>query len=224
MIGYIVAMQKEAKELLKIMDIQKEQVIAGKKFYIGELFGKPSIICVSGIGKVNAALTTQLLIDKFAPKVVVNFGVAGGKENSGLNMGDFVLLNKICQYDFDLSEIDDVSIGYMQDYDTIYYDTACNLYKGKNFALCLGASGDRFTNNPYFLNIIKDLGAHVVDMESGAIAQVCKTNNIHLLAVKLISDVDGKEGSIFDQYEGNVVALSAKFPLVLEELVNNIDI
>ena len=224
MIGYIVAMEKEAKELLKIMDVQKEQVVAGKKFYIGELFDKASIIGIAGIGKVNAAFTTQLLIDKFAPKCIINFGVAGGKENSGLNMGDFVLLKQICQYDFDLSEIDDVSIGYMQDYDTVYYKTAFELYTGNKFALCTGASGDRFTNNPYFLNIIKELGAQVVDMESGAIAQVCVANNVHLIAVKLISDVDGKEGSIFDQYEGNVVTLSAQFPLVLKEVVTNMNI
>lgn len=222
MIGFVVAMEKEAKALLDLIQIKEDVVLAQKRFCVGKLFNRDVVIVFAGIGKVNASLTTQMLIDKYNPTLIVNFGVAGGKENSNLVMGDMVLLDKICQYDFDLSEIDDVSIGYMQDYDTIYYDTHYHMYKGDAFKVRSGASGDRFTRNPMFLDIIRSLGAQVVDMEAGAIAQTCFTNDVPNISIKLISDVDGMEGSIFEQYSNNVYGLSEKFPTAIEELLNNI--
>ena len=59
-------------------------------------------------------------------------------------------------------------------------------------------------------------------MESGAIAQTCVTNDVAFVSIKLISDVDGVEGSIFEQYSNNVNGLSEKFPIAIEEFLNNI--
>ena len=224
MIGFVVAMEKEARLFLSKTQIIEEKSIASKKVFCGKYSDKDFVLIVTGIGKVNATIGAQVIIDKFNPEYIINFGVAGGKEGSDLHAGDVVLLDKVCQYDFDLSEIDNVSIGYMQDYDTIYYDTAIDRYNGKNFIVRSGATGDRFTNKEYFLSVIKDLNAQVVDMESGAIAQVCKSNNIPYLSLKLISDVDGVEGSIFEQYSNNVEAVCCKVPESVEALVNNINI
>ena len=146
----------------------------------------------------------------------------GGKEGNGLQAGDVVLLDKVCQYDFDLSEIDSVSIGYMQDYDTIYYPTAYDTYTGGAFKVASGATGDRFTRQDYFLDIIKGLHAQVVDMESGAIAQVCHAHSMPYYSVKLISDVDGIEGSIFEQYATKVESVCSKIPNAIYELMSHI--
>ena len=183
---------------------------------------KEFVMIISGIGKVNASFSTQIIIDKFNPQLIINFGVAGGQINSNLIAGDVVLLDKICQYDFDLSEIDNVSIGYMQDYDRIFYNTNYKLYSGNKFKICSGASGDRFTKKKIFIDVINALSAQVVDMESGAIAQVCCANKVTFLSLKLISDVDGCEGSIFEQYQCNVKTICDKIPDALDELINNL--
>lgn len=222
MIGFVVAMEKEGGLFLDRVKDLKEGIIAGKKVYSGKFLDKEVVLIIAGIGKVNSAFATQILIDKFAPKVIINFGVAGGKENSGLVAGDVVLLDKVCQYDFDLSEIDDVCIGYMQDYNTIYYKTNFDMYKGNSFKIATGATGDRFTRQKYFLDIIKNLSASVVDMEFGAIAQVCFANNLPVISLKLISDVDNSEDSIFSQYISNVKSVCDKIPNAIEELVTNL--
>ena len=223
MIGFIVAMEKESKLFLENAIITEESSIAGKRIVLGKYLDKDFVIAIAGIGKVNAALATQLVIDKFAPEYIINFGVAGGKENSGLSAGDTVLLDKICQYDFDLSEIDNVNIGYMQDYDTTYYPTAYSRYKGNKLMIKTGATGDRFTRQKYWLDIIKSLKAEVVDMESGAIAQVCTANQTPFYSLKLISDVDGKDESIFSQYANNVATICNKIPDAIKDLIENID-
>ena len=222
MSGFVVAMEKEARLFLNKVDNLIRKSIAGKEVYIGNFLSNEIVLIISGIGKVNASFATQILIDKFNPEVIVNFGVAGGQKNGGLVAGDVVILDKICQYDFDLSEIDDVSIGYMQDYDTIFYNTSWQLYKGNAFKICSGATGDRFTKKQMFIDIINKLSAQVVDMESGAIAQVCCANKTHFLSIKLISDVDGSDGSIFEQYQSNVKSICDKIPNAIEELLANI--
>ena len=194
----------------------------GKKIFEGKILDKDFVLIISGIGKVNAAMATEVLICSYSLDFIINFGIAGGKEGCKFKAGDLVLLDKVCQYDFDLSEIDDVSIGYMQDYDRIFYPLDTNLYTGKAFKIMQGASGDRFTSQKYFLDIIKKLGASVVDMEMGAIAQVAYSANIPALSLKLISDVDGEGESIFEQYLKNLNNIHEKFFEGICELVSNL--
>ncbi len=233
MIGFVIAMEKECNAFLNKLKTTKEYDFAGKKFVKSELGSSEIIVGIAGIGKVNSAMTTQLMIDKFAPELIINFGFAGGKEGSGLKAGDIVLLDKVCQYDFDLSEVDDVNIGYMQDYDTTYYNTDYSLYNGNAFKIRTGATGDRFTSQKYFLDIIRQLNAQVVDMEACAIAQVvdmeacaiaqvCQANDIPVISIKLISDVDGMDVNIFEQYKGNSNAINDKFVLAITDLMDNI--
>lgn len=222
MIGFVVAMEKEARLFLNQVEIIKEYNIAGKRVSEGKYLNNKIVLIIAGIGKVNASFSTQIIIDKFSPSIIINFGVAGGKSNSGLFPGDVVLLDKVCQYDFDLSEIDNVKVGYMQDYNTIYYNTNVELYSGNKFLIRTGATGDRFTKQEYFNTIIKELSANVIDMESGAIVQVCTANEIPFLTLKLISDVDDVENSIFDQYQKNIASVCDKIPNALDELVSHL--
>ena len=221
MIGFVVAMKKEGNLFLNNSIITNQIQHAGKDIYIGKYANKDFVLIISGIGKVNASMATQILIDKYGVDKIINFGVAGGKANSDLIAGDITLISEVCQYDFDLSEIDDVSIGYMQDYDTIYYPTAYeNIKNNTTFKINKCASADRFTKNKYWLELIADLGGEVVDMECGAIAQVCHANNTPLYIIKLISDVDGSDESIFEQYYNNVQEICKKIPQAIDELLS----
>lgn len=220
LIGFVVAMEKEAKHLLKEANITNEQTIASKKIFLGKIWGSNFVLILSGIGKVNAGMSTQLLIDRFSPDIIINFGVAGGKANSGLKAGDIVQVSKVCQYDYDLSEIDNVDIGYMQDYNLTYYPVSVCPNLPYSIAKC--ATGDRFTSKQMYLDIIKNLGADIVDMECGAIGQVCYANGVSLQIVKLISDVDGTTESIYEQYTNNVATICDKLPKAIKDILNSL--
>lgn len=222
MLGIVVAMEKEGKLFLDECQIENTEYYAGKKIYKGVFENKEFVLIISGIGKVNSGMATQIIIDRYNVEYIINFGVAGGKKDSELSAGDVALLRDVCQYDFDLSEIDDVSVGYMQDYDLVYYPTAFPNYHGNAFKLKRGASGDRFTKNKYWLELIHTLGGEVVDMECAGIAQVAYANKKPVYILKLISDVDGEEESIFSQYANNVKSVCEKIPNAVRELLKNI--
>ena len=78
MIGVVAALSSEAEILLEKMEIFRSLVVSGKKIYVGSAFGKDTAVAVCGVGKVNAALGTQLLVSKFDADKILNFGVAGG--------------------------------------------------------------------------------------------------------------------------------------------------
>ena len=99
-IGIIGAMEEEVASLKGQMEIQEVRTIAGMEFFRG-ICEKQSVIVVrSGIGKVNAAICTQILCDIFQVEVIINTGVAGSLKNA-INIGDIVLSVDALQHDMD---------------------------------------------------------------------------------------------------------------------------
>ena len=217
MVCYIVALEKEAEYVLEKFENKKSGFIAGKKYFIGKLFGRESLLILSGIGKVNAGLTTQLVIDKFSPDYIVNFGTAGGA-NENVKALSYYAIEKCCQYDFDITEIDNVPIGYIQDYNTNFFP--CKTQGLEYLQKTVLATADRFSNKPYDIKTVNELGCSVRDMEGGAIAEVCLANNIPLYSIKGITDTYDNPAKQF--YE-NLVAVCKGFPEVIEKAINNIN-
>jgi len=222
MIGFVVAMEKEASLLLNKIEISNEQVVAGMRIVRGMLNNKDIVLIIAGIGKVNAGMGTQILIDRYNVDTIINFGLAGGKQGCGLKAGDIVQVNKVCQYDFDLSELDNVSVGYMQNYDTVFFPAHICEELTHQFPVVRCATGDRFTSKQIYLDTIHSLGGMVVDMESGAIAQVAYANNTPIYILKLISDVDGTSESIYSQYANNNASICNKIPDAITLLLNHL--
>lgn len=77
MIGIIGAMDEEVEQIVAVMDIEREETKAQMTFKAGKLAGKDVVIVRSGIGKVNAAVCTQILVDDFGVDYVINTGIAG---------------------------------------------------------------------------------------------------------------------------------------------------
>lgn len=102
--GLIGAMDEEIKLLLESMDNRVTTVKAGIKYYTGTVFGKSAVLCKSGVGKVNAAVTTQILLDTFGVSRVLFTGVAGAV-HPGLNIGDIVISSQCIQHDMDVSAL-----------------------------------------------------------------------------------------------------------------------
>ena len=120
MLAFVIALKSEAKPLLDNAKNIKETLICDKPAYLCNLYDKDCLICISGIGKVSSALATQAIIDKYNPKYIINVGTSGGT-NDSVKILNYYLVDKCCQFDFDLREIDPVPLGYIQEYDTVFF-------------------------------------------------------------------------------------------------------
>ncbi len=210
-------MEKEAAALIEKFSEKKQLIIAGKTAYEGKLFGKRVTLVISGIGKVSAAIATQATIDKYSPEYVLNFGTAGGlgKKVSAKN---FYVVGECCQYDFDLTAIDNVPVGYIQDYDTVFFRTDT---EGLNFLPEIKlATSDRFTHAEQDVTTVKKLGCSVTDMECCSIAQVCASNGVKFYAVKAVSDVLGS-GIQAEEFNRNMEEIRNAFPAVIQKVLEN---
>lgn len=195
MLGIVIAMKKEFTLLEKEFLLGKKETIGMIEFYIGSIKSKKVVIGFSGVGKVNAAICTQLLIDHYKADVVLNYGIAGALSKE-LEVGDIILATAIHQHDFDTTEFGEPK-GWVENLKTNKLDTDENLVKEFFLAnltddtVVLGkiASGDKFVARVEDRNTLrKEFLCVACDMESGAIAQVCLQNKIPFAVIKSISD------------------------------------
>lgn len=202
MIGAVIAMTNEAQILKDLMTIKEERKISNKPIFIGSVLGKEVVLIISGVGKVNAALSTQILIDKFNADKIINFGVAGGiKENTETTQ--VYAISSVVEYDFDLSELNNTKIGTPDELSTNYINLAL-----LNLSLPLRklATGDRFNDSQADYLLIKDyMEADVRDMEGAAVARTCLHAEVPAYIYKAISDKSGNNTS-FEQYRNNTSA------------------
>lgn len=187
MLGIITALRSEAEFVLKASDETEKLSDKIKETYLCSISGKKAVLIISGIGKVNAALSAQYLIDKYNITTLINFGTAGGIGKAKAK--EYYAVDKCCQPDFDVRLIDDVPLGYIQDYDRVYFPAQTDKL---SFLPTLSlASADRFSNDANFINDVKNLGCDLRDMEGAAISQVCLANSIPFYSIKGVTDVYG---------------------------------
>lgn len=208
-IGIIVAVNEELGALKNILKITKEYNLFDLHFFEGNFNNLECIIVLSGIGKVNAARTTQILIDNFKIDCVFNIGVAGGL-SSKLLIGDIVLGEKLVQHDFDITVFEHEkgyipNVGQFIEADTFLLNIANNVLKKQgnlNFYRGTIASGDIFCTETKMSNKIKDkFNALCVEMEGASIAQVCFLSQIPFLVIRSISDVPNNHNAItYEQF------------------------
>lgn len=228
-IGIVVAMEEEGKEIIKLMNKVKEKEIDGLKFVIGKIENKNCVLVQSGVGKVNAARTTQVLIYKFNVEMILNVGSAGAI-NDELNIGDVIIGKHIVQHDFDITAFDHPK-GYITG---IGDNVSCsneiinkiekviNENKNREYKTKVGiiATGDVFLTDLDMKQKIKsEFNADVIDMESGAIAQVAYLNKIPFGAIRSVSDTpNGNNANTFDE---NLELASKRAANLLKEYLKN---
>ena len=196
MIGAVIAMQSEAEILLEQMKISRSLTVSGKRFYVGKAFGRDIAVCVCGVGKVNGALGAQLLISKFGADKLINFGVAGGL-NDSTKLCQIYQIAKAVQFDFDLTQLNGTKMGTLDEYSENYLNlsTLPLSFPMKN----LGTS-DRFNDSKAdYVLLTEELGADIRDMEGCAIVQTAICSALPVYSVKAISDVAGS-GSTTEQF------------------------
>lgn len=218
MIGAVIAMQSEADILLDQMHINSSLTVSGKTVYVGKAFGKDVALCVCGVGKVNAALGTQLLVSKFGADKILNFGVAGALK-SDMKIAGVYQIGAAVQFDFDLVQLNGTKIGTLNEYTENYL--YLNLLKAP-FPIKKLGTADRFNDSPEdFKLLTKELDADIRDMEGGAIVQAAFAATLPVYSIKAISDLAGS-GSTTEQFLINkdkaLQELKKALPIIFEEL------
>ena len=226
-IGIVAAMQEEFEEIEKKMrDIQAIR-ISDLTFLMGKIGDHECVLVQSGVGKVHAARTTQVMIDNFELESIINVGVAGSV-NDNLNIGDVVIGKHVVQHDFDITAFGH-SKGYIP---SIGNNIRCdgellskfnemmeNIVERK-YKMKLGvvATGDIFCTDITMKDQIRaNFDADVVDMECAAIAQVAYLNNIPFAVIRSVSDTPNGENEA--DFEKNLDLASKRCASILEEFL-----
>lgn len=204
-IGIIVAMDKELRLLLPLLEEEKKTDIEGYETYSGRLSGHDVCMLKCGIGKVNAALSCSALIRNFHPDLVINSGVAGGADAS-VHVLDVVLATEVAYHDVWCGPGTEWGAAHgclaLMPTDSNVLKAADSICTSARFHRGLICSGDIFVSKEEEIRTIKSHfpEALALDMESGAIAQVCSMANVPFSIIRVISDTPGQAENI-SQYE-----------------------
>lgn len=209
-IGIIGAMVQEIELYKKEMNITGETHKAGIIYYEGTLNGKEIVLCKSGVGKVNASVCTQIMIDGFNVESVIFTGVAGALHPE-LEIGDIVVSTDSQHHDMDASPL-----GFAKG--TIpYSDKSLFEADEKLVELAVKASeslgegktvvgrvlsGDQFiASRRVVQQLHEEMEGTCTEMEGAAVAQVCHMNQIPFVIIRSMSDkADGSAHINFEEF------------------------
>lgn len=199
-IGIIGAMAEEIEDLKsRIGDYQVEEK-AGFSFYTGELNGESVVLLLSGIGKVNAAMGTTLLIERFHPDCIINTGSAGGF-SSDLSIGDIVISTEVRHHDVDATvfgyeygQVPRMPAAFIAN--SVLIEMAEKaVAKLDNVGTSKGliATGDSFMHRDEHIHAVREKLPAIMaaEMEAAAIAQCCHNFNLPFVIIRAISDIAG---------------------------------
>ncbi len=204
-IGIIFAMYEELEEMLKLVKLNRINKIYDLDFYECTVNNKECILVESGVGKVNASRSTQILIDNYSLDYILNIGVAGGIDNK-LDVCDIVISDKLVQYDFDITAFDHPKgyipkVGVYVECDKYLRNLALSINKDNVYSGTI-ATGDMFCTNIELSKKIKEeFNALAVEMEGASIGMTSYLSKIPFLVIRSISDVLGKDNLItYDKF------------------------
>lgn len=196
-IGIIGAMAEEVEMLKNEMVVEAKIDKARMTFYQGVLLEKDVVVVTCGIGKVNAAVCTQILIDQFKVDKMINVGIAGGL-GQDIYPGDIVVASNLVQHDVDVTFFD-YPLGQISRLDT--FDFVCDAELVEKAKLAIDKIEDsnafvgRIVSGDQFISAAdeqKFLGEHfeayACEMEGASIGQVCYLNEMPFVVIRSISD------------------------------------
>lgn len=213
-IGLICAIPQELTHLHDVLADSHSRRVAHTVFHTGTLDGRDVVLAGSGMGRVNAAIVTTLLADRLGCRTIVFTGVAGGLDPS-LRIGDIVVADMVVQHDAGVLENERVRtyqpghapiinptdrLGYAADPDLLArvkrrWNTVSI---PSEIAYGTVLSGDQYLNCDVTRERLRsELGGRAIEMEGGAVAQVCDAFGIPWLVIRALSDLAGGN-ALFD--------------------------
>ena len=228
MLGIIGAMDEEVLEIKNALTDVSVETVTGMDFYRGKVNGKEVVVVRSGIGKVNAAVCSQILVDRFGVEAIVNTGIAGSLR-AEINIGDIVLSTDSVQHDMDATGFG-YPAGQIPRMDTFAFpadEKLLNLAKeccarvNPDIQTFTGrvVSGDQFISEKGKKQwLTETFDGSCTEMEGAAIAQVCYLNHIGCLIIRAISDkADDSANMDYQEFEAKAIEHSVKLLLAIAE-------
>lgn len=221
MIGIIGAMQEEVEQIVAVMDVEREETKASMTFKAGKLSGKDVVIVVSGIGKVNAAICTQILVDDFKVDYVINTGIAGSL-NAAIDIGDIVISSDVLHHDMDATNFG-YPLGQVPRMDTLSFPADKRLIEvAKNVCAKvipeIGTHVGRIVSGDQFISdkavkerITKNFNGFCTEMEGASIAHTAYLNKVPFVIIRAISDKADDSATIdYPTFEKQAIANGVK--------------
>ena len=225
-IGVLTAMSVEYRQVAAMLQDAETVQSGPQEFLVGTVGESRVVLLQCGIGKTNAATGVTNLIMTFRPDCVISTGVAGGIDTM-LDVMDVVIGSEVCYHDVYCG--DDCDPGQVQGLpkffkgDESLVEVATSLETDAHIVPGLICTGDQFVTSRDELDVIKEKYPQglAVDMESGAIAQVCHLWNVPFLSFRIISDTPGVNAH-FDQYLNFWDTMADKSFAVTKEFLSKI--
>lgn len=197
-VGVIGAEIEEIEALINQMKDKEEKTLAGMTFYRGVLWDQETVVVRSGVGKVNMAACTQILVDVYEVDLLINTGVAGGLYKD-INVGDIVISSDALQHDMDVRNFG-YARGQIPGMESSVFQAdpelvemakeACEIVNPE-IACYVGrvVSGDQFIRDREIKeSLVKEFNGYCAEMEGAAMAQVATLNHVPFVIVRAISD------------------------------------
>jgi adenosylhomocysteine nucleosidase len=233
-IGLICAIPQELAALQSAFTENHTEAVAHSRFITGVLDGHDVVLAGSGMGKVNAAIVTTLLADRFGCRTIVFSGVAGGLDPA-LSIGDVVVADRIVQHDAGVLENERVRtyqpghapiinptdrLGYPVDPDLLarVKDRLEGMPVPGQIVYGTVLTGDQYLNcDSTRQHLLSELDGKAIEMEGGAVAQVCEAFGLPWLVVRALSDLAG--GNALFDFTAFVEQASATSATILRRLL-----
>ena len=226
MIAIIGAMKSEVEQLTARMEAVQMVSQTGMDFYVGTLAGKEVVVVQCGVGKVNAALCTQVLADKFNVSAIINTGIAGSLQ-AEINIGDVVLSEDAIYHDMDVTvfgyaagEVPGIGrVSFPADRHLIEVAAESCREANPDIDVFVGrvVSGDQFIMSREKKEWLKaNFGGFCTEMEGAAIAHGAWRNEIPFLIIRAISDkADDSAGMTMDEFEPLAIGHTVKLLMTM---------
>lgn len=220
-IGVIGAMEEEVSMLIGQMKNKETKTMAGMEFHRGQLWDIDAVVVKSGIGKVNMAICTQILVNVYNVTAVINTGVAGGLYDK-LNVGDIVISSDVVQHDMDATgfgykpgQIPRMDVfSFPADEELVALAKQSCKIVNPDIQCFVGrvATGDQFiSSNEKKQWIIDNFDAYCAEMEGGAMAQTAYLNNVPFVVIRAISDkADNSATVTYEEFEQQAIVHTMK--------------
>ncbi|MCD8368828.1 MAG: 5'-methylthioadenosine/adenosylhomocysteine nucleosidase [Clostridiales bacterium] len=221
MLGIIGAMAQEVEQLKQEMASPEIVTVAGMDFYKGRIGGREAVVVRSGIGKVNAGVCAQVLVDRFGVSGIVNTGIAGSL-CAQINIGDLVLSTDLVQHDMDATGFG-YPVGQIPQMPVFSFEADARL-RALAKECCekvnpgLGVFEGRIVSGDQFISsgekkdwLIREFSGMCAEMEGAAVAQAAWLNGIPFLIVRAISDkADDSANMDYETFEQQAILHSVR--------------
>lgn len=224
MLGIIGAMDEEVAKIKERMEDVRTMSKASMEFFEGTLNGSPVVVVRSGIGKVNAAMCTQILADVYHVDAIVNTGIAGSL-NADIDIGDIVLSTDTLEHDMDAVAFG-YPLGQIPRMDTLSFEADAKLRETAKQA-CEQVNPDikvfegRIVSGDQFISdkdkkkwLVENFAGFCTEMEGAAIAHAAYLNQIPFLVIRAISDKADDSASVdYPAFEAKAIEHSVRLLL-----------